>query len=243
LRLGRVGGRAPGPVPLRDRTAHVQEMVKFHRVPCEAEHALVTLLGHLHDHPGLFVHRHRLTGHAIGTEDQPFAIGGPIRVGLVNLVVAKSGASRLVRKVSMVPVTGSGTTFFSDGKRVPICAQSDNGSRPGTSREQQRGKQDLSFHGVMAGSTGVRRKRFRGFAPASVSKAAPVSGGDSDKASRRGASWQRHSIRVLRSRLGVFTKGNEGNKESWCLRDHSRRFAGKLPILTPCLSCLSCVSW
>jgi hypothetical protein len=52
-----------------------------------------------------------------------------------------------------------------------------------TSREQQGGKQDLGFHGVMAGTTSARRKRFGDFAPAKVSKATPISGGISDKSS------------------------------------------------------------
>ena len=51
----------------------------------EAEHPRIARLGHLHEVARLLIDGHRLTAHAIGAKDQPFAVSGPLMMSLVDL--------------------------------------------------------------------------------------------------------------------------------------------------------------
>ena len=62
--------------------------IKMHRMVREAEHAAVTVLGDLDHLTGRFVDGHRLARNAVGTEDQPLPVRGPLVMSLINLGIA-----------------------------------------------------------------------------------------------------------------------------------------------------------
>jgi hypothetical protein len=59
-----------------------------------AEHAHETVVGHLHDVAGVLVDGHGLAGRAIGAENEPLAVRGPLHVRLVDLRIAMGCAGQ-----------------------------------------------------------------------------------------------------------------------------------------------------
>ena len=65
------------------------QKVEIHRVVGDAEHAGEAGLGDLHEVAGRFVDGHRLAGDAVGAEDEPLTVGGPLVVRLVDLGITR----------------------------------------------------------------------------------------------------------------------------------------------------------
>src|ERR1039458_6952130 len=63
--------------------------IQFHRLVAGAQHTHEARLRYLHNLPGLFVHSHRLRACLThSAEDEPFAIGGPLPMRLIDFGLA-----------------------------------------------------------------------------------------------------------------------------------------------------------
>lgn len=111
-----VGGRRGGFAGKREDA----QKVEAHRMVGEAEHAGEAGLGDLHEVAARFVDGHRLAGDAVGAEDEPLAVGGPLVVRLVDLGIAR-GSGREKRERDAGDFVDDDS--FSEGKRVPIWAE------------------------------------------------------------------------------------------------------------------------